>query len=84
MGTSSSHELYASHAPDAIASRLDDKKQISYLDDAVLGAIDGCITTFAVVASVVGAQLSREVVIILGLANLAADGLSMAVSNYRR
>lgn len=49
-----------------------------------MGAIDGCITTFAVVSSVVGAQLSREVVIILGLANLAADGVSMAVSNYQR
>lgn len=40
------------------------------------------MTTFAVVAGVSGAALSVNVVIILGLANLLADGFSMAVSNY--
>ena len=53
-----------------------------YLRDAVFGAIDGAVTTFAVVAGAVGAALPSGVVIILGLANLFADGLSMAVSNY--
>ncbi|MDO9445648.1 MAG: VIT1/CCC1 transporter family protein [Dehalococcoidia bacterium] len=54
----------------------------AYLRDAVFGAIDGAVTTFAVVAGAVGASLPSGVVIILGLANLFADGLSMAVSNY--
>lgn len=36
----------------------------------------------AVVAGVAGAGLSASVVIILGVANLIADGFSMAVSNY--
>lgn len=53
-----------------------------YLADFVLGGIDGIITTFAVVAGVVGANLSSGVIIILGLANLLADGLSMAIGNY--
>ncbi len=53
-----------------------------YLADLVLGGIDGIITTFAVVAGVVGASMSSGVIIVLGLANLLADGLSMAVGNY--
>ncbi|MEL6741600.1 MAG: VIT1/CCC1 transporter family protein [Planctomycetota bacterium] len=53
-----------------------------YLKDFVYGAIDGTVTTFAVVAGVAGASLSVRIVMILGLANLLADGFSMAVSNY--
>jgi VIT1/CCC1 family predicted Fe2+/Mn2+ transporter len=49
----------------------------------VLGAIDGCVTTFAVVAGASGAALPGAVVLILGFANLVADGFSMAVSNYQ-
>jgi VIT1/CCC1 family predicted Fe2+/Mn2+ transporter len=48
----------------------------------VLGGIDGCVTTFAVVAGAVGGGFSGMVVIVLGFANLLADGFSMAVSNY--
>jgi VIT1/CCC1 family predicted Fe2+/Mn2+ transporter len=48
----------------------------------VYGAIDGCVTTFAIVTGVVGAQLPNAVVVILGLANVLADGFSMAVGNY--
>ena len=44
--------------------------------------VDGAVTTFAVVSGVAGAQLSSRVIIILGLANLLADGFSMAASNY--
>jgi vacuolar iron transporter family protein len=40
------------------------------------------VTTFAIVAGAAGANLSDSVVVILGFANLFADGLSMAVSNY--
>lgn len=48
----------------------------------MLGGIDGCVTTFAIVAGAVGAGLSAPVALILGFANLFADGFSMAVSNY--
>src|SRR3989344_4019815 len=53
-----------------------------YLAEFVYGAIDGTVTTFAVVAGAVGASLSSTVILILGFANLFADGFSMAVSNY--
>ncbi len=53
-----------------------------YLRDAVFGAVDGTVTTFAVVAGAVGAGLDGAVVVILGLANLIADGFSMAISSY--
>ena len=52
-----------------------------YLEEFVYGATDGAVTTFAVVAGVVGASLSPSVVLILGFANLFADGFSMAVGN---
>jgi vacuolar iron transporter family protein len=53
-----------------------------YIRDLVYGANDGLITTFAVAAGVTGAQLSASVVLILGVANLLADGFSMGASNY--
>jgi VIT1/CCC1 family predicted Fe2+/Mn2+ transporter len=54
----------------------------AYIRDTVYGANDGIITTFAVVAGVVGAGLSAQIVLILGFANLLADGLAMAIGNY--
>lgn len=53
-----------------------------YLPDLVYGANDGIITTFAVVAGVEGAQLPTVVVLILGVANLLADGFSMGASDF--
>ncbi len=53
-----------------------------YVRDFVYGANDGIITTFAVVAGVAGADLSANIVMILGFANLLGDGFSMAMSNY--
>jgi len=53
-----------------------------YLKDAVYGASDGIVTTFAVVAGVSGAALNPNIVLILGFANLVADGFSMAAGNY--
>ena len=53
-----------------------------YLGEFVYGAIDGTVTTFAVVAGAAGASLSSGVVIILGFANLLADGFSMACGNF--
>jgi VIT1/CCC1 family predicted Fe2+/Mn2+ transporter len=56
--------------------------QRNYLADFVYGGIDGSITTFAVVAGALGASIESIIVIILGCANLVADGFSMAVANY--
>jgi len=53
-----------------------------YIGDVVYGANDGLITTFAVVAGVVGGGLSARAMLIIGTANLVADGLSMGVGNY--
>lgn len=53
------------------------------LEDFVYGSIDGTVTTFAVVAGVIGAALSPSIVLILGFANLFADGFSMAAANYQ-
>ena len=71
-----------SHHPDDIAARLADGPQVNYLRDWIYGGIDGAVTTFAIVAGVVGADLNSGIVLILGLANLIADGFSMAASNY--
>ena len=53
-----------------------------YIRELVYGANDGLITTFAVVAGVAGGGISSVAVLIVGTANLLADGLSMAVGNY--
>lgn len=53
-----------------------------YLGNMVYGGLDGIITTFAVVSGVVGANLAPEVILILGLSNLLADGFSMATGAY--
>ncbi len=84
MGTSLSgpEHLRDMHTPDRVSQRLEQGTPQSYLKDMVYGGIDGTITTFAVVAGVVGADLAGGIVVILGLANLIADGFSMAVSNF--
>src|SRR5262245_42007291 len=70
------------HSPEAIRERLADGPSHSYLRDWVYGGIDGSVTTFAVVAGVVGAQLSPGIILIIGVANIIADGFSMAASNF--
>lgn len=74
--------LHAAHTPQKIHARLQSGPGRTYLRDFVYGAIDGTVTTFAVVAGVAGAELPPSVIIILGLANLVGDGFSMAASNY--
>ena len=76
------HSLAAEHSPESIRFRLGRGPRYSYLRDFIYGAIDGAVTTFAIVGGVVGAGLPSGVVIVLGLANLIADGFSMAASNY--
>jgi len=53
-----------------------------HLADGVLGATDGIVTTFAIVAGAAGAHLSPGIVLIMGFANLVADGFSMSIGNY--
>ena len=74
--------LEHSHSHKAIHDRIHSKNKNSYVSDWILGGIDGAVTTFAIVTGVVGAALEWQVIIILGLANLLADGFSMAASNY--
>ena len=74
--------LRAEHTPHAVAERLRAGHAQSHLRDFVYGSVDGLVTTFAVVAGVAGAKLSTAIVLILGLANLLADGFSMAVGNF--
>lgn len=72
--------------PAGFAERRQEKlRQITkgeYVADFVYGANDGIITTFAIVTGAVGASLPTSVVIILGLANLLADGFSMGASSF--
>ena len=75
-------ELEAAHTPEAVRARLEAGPPHSDLRDFIFGAIDGTVTTFAVVSGVSGAGLSASVLIILGVANLVADGFSMGVSNF--
>lgn len=75
-------QLEHSHQPDAIIQRLAQPNSASYLRDAVYGAIDGAVTTFAIVSGVAGAGLAAKIVIILGIANLIGDGFSMAAANF--
>lgn len=58
------------------------QKLEQHLGAFVYGAIDGTVTTFAVVAGAAGANLSSKVIVILGFANLIADGFSMGASAY--
>lgn len=54
----------------------------NWVPDFVYGGIDGAVTTFAVVAGVQGASLSIPIILVLGFANLFADGFSMATGKY--
>ena len=72
------------HTPQAIARRLSAERRSSLIGDALLGAIDGSVTTFAIVAGALGAGFAPRVALVLGVANLLADGISMALGNYER
>lgn len=63
-------------------SRITIHEKGEILGDAVFAASDGLVTTFAIVAGSAGATLGSDVVLILGFANLFADGFSMAAGNY--
>ncbi|MBC8160655.1 MAG: VIT1/CCC1 transporter family protein [Roseiflexaceae bacterium] len=70
----------------AAAAQLPSRAQApsvgQYIGSVVYGGLDGIITTFAVVSGVAGAQLGASVILILGIANLLADGFSMGTGDY--
>lgn len=74
------------HSIDNVHKSFEDKVHgkgsAKYLGEFIYGAIDGTVTTFAIVSGVAGASLSTPIVLILGFANLLADGFSMACGNY--
>lgn len=70
------------HSSEGIRKRLASGPRINYLRDWIYGGIDGAVTTFAIVSGVVGAEFSPVVILVLGFANLLADGFSMAASNF--
>lgn len=82
MSDRGTEPLEHGHSHEEIRQRLGSDHRLSYLRDWVYGGIDGVVTTFAVAAGVAGANLSPQIVLILGGANLLADGFSMAVANY--
>lgn len=70
------------HTRQEIFARIGARPGRGVLRDAIYGAIDGTVTSFAIVAGVAGAGLSPFIVVILELANVLADGFSMAAANY--
>ncbi len=76
------------HDPAAVAAaltaRTDERPSLmgTYIKSIVYGGLDGIITTFAVVSGVAGAQLGASIILILGIANLLADGFSMGTGDY--
>lgn len=70
------------HSQQEVERRIGAPPGRGYLRDIVYGGIDGSVTTFAIVAGVAGAGLSPWVIIALGIANVLADGFSMAAGNY--
>src|ERR1700693_573264 len=75
-------KLEHNHTREDIQERLAQDARGNYLRDWIYGGIDGTVTTFAIVAGVVGADLPGKVVLVLGLANLVADGFAMGAGNY--
>lgn len=82
MSQTENRPLEHEHTPEAIRQRLEDGPRMNYLRDWIYGGIDGAVTTFAIVAGIAGADLESRLIVILGIANLVADGFSMAASNY--
>jgi VIT1/CCC1 family predicted Fe2+/Mn2+ transporter len=78
------NQLIKSHEKGEISKRLKAHQEFNFIGDVVLGGIDGCVTTFAVAAGATGADFPGYVVLIMGFANLIADGFSMAASNFMR
>lgn len=76
------HQFDHGHLPADIEDRLSNAAKTNPIRDLVYGAVDGTITTFAIISGVAGAGMSQQVIVVLGIANVLADGFSMAASNY--
>lgn len=74
-------QLEHEHSGEAIARRLA-QPAANYLRDWLYGGLDGAVTTLAVVAGSAGGDIPRKVLLLLGCANVLADGFSMAAGNY--
>jgi VIT1/CCC1 family predicted Fe2+/Mn2+ transporter len=74
----------AAHDPKRIRKAAEEHggAESQFVGEIIYGGLDGIITTFAVVSGVAGASLGSNIILILGLANLFADGFSMAVGSY--
>jgi VIT1/CCC1 family predicted Fe2+/Mn2+ transporter len=72
------------HSAQAIAAAAEEHGGAShqYIGDMVYGGLDGIVTTFAIVSGVAGASLGSGIILVLGLANLLADGFSMAAGAF--
>jgi VIT1/CCC1 family predicted Fe2+/Mn2+ transporter len=53
-----------------------------WLRPAVFGAMDGLVSNFALIAGIAGGDQDRKVVLLAGLAGLAAGAFSMAAGEY--
>lgn len=82
LQTTTAAPMEHEHSAESIRARLAAGPRLSYVRDWIYGGIDGSVTTFAIVSGVVGAELSPAVILVMGFANLVADGFSMAASNY--
>ena len=84
MNHISDQKLKRQHTEEAIRKRINNKGGHGSLGDFVLGAVDGTITTFAIVSGVAGTGMKGGVAVafVLGLANVIADGFSMGASNF--
>ena len=72
----------AAHSHEAFDKDQQKESAGDFLGNLVYGALDGVVTTFAVVAGAAGAGLSPGIVLVLGFANIFADGLSMAAGTF--
>lgn len=73
-------QIKQAHAKNSIRESLEfhNVESGKYIKDIIYGGLDGVITTFAIVSGVAGASLASSIVLVLGFANLIADGFSMA------
>eukprot|EP00501_MAST-03F_sp_TOSAG23-6_P000415 GSMAST32.ASY1.ANO1.427.1 assembled CDS len=75
-------KLYHDNKNSANEAKEEHTKGGEFIKSFVLGGLDGIITTFAIVAAVEGGKLSRETAILMGLANLVADAMSMGFGDF--
>lgn len=75
----------ASEATEGLLDRAPEKHGgagSEYVKSIIFGGLDGIITTFAIVSASVGAGFSVDVILLMGFANLIADGISMGFGDY--